>query len=90
MYRLPQSGILVKQLLEQHLNYKGYIQIILTFGYWKHDWRTIYFTLFEEKNGVEYVGKEHAKHLVATLNEHYIISQYWEGGRYLGVTLDWD
>ena len=33
---------------------------------------------------------QNAKHLVTALNEHYIVSQYWKGGRYRGMTLDWD
>ena len=54
------------------------------------NWQPIYSTLFENNFGVKYVGKEHADHLLTTLNRHYIISQYWEVTRYLGMNLDWD
>ena len=40
--------------------------------------------------GVKYVEKQHAKHLMVVLKEDYSISHYWEGKRYLGLTLDWD
>ena len=46
MYRIPQAGILAHKLLYQRLNYKGYMQSRLIPGYWKHNWRPIYFTLF--------------------------------------------
>ncbi len=40
--------------------------------------------------GIKYVGKEHANHLIATLQEHYTISQDWAGTSYLGLTLGSD
>ena len=79
MYRLPQSGILAQKLLEKRLNEKGYRQSSLTLVYWKHNLQPIYFKIFVENNCMKYFGKEHAKHLFTTLNEHYIVSQDWEG-----------
>jgi len=40
--------------------------------------------------GIKYVGREHAEHLLATLEEHYTISMDWTGSTYLGLMLDWD
>eukprot|EP00804_Cyclotella_cryptica_P008108 CCRYP_004594-RA/>CCRYP_004594-RA protein AED:0.30 eAED:0.28 QI:0/0/0/1/0/0.5/2/0/866 len=40
--------------------------------------------------GVKYVGIEHAKHLLQTLNTHYTTSHDWKGERYLGLTITWD
>jgi len=40
--------------------------------------------------GVKYVGDEHAKHLLKTLNKKYKTSSEWEGKRYIGLTLEWD
>ena len=67
MYGLLQSGILAQQLLGQRLNERGYRHISLTPGYRKHDRRPIYFTLFVEKFGLNYVREEYAKHLVNSL-----------------------
>ena len=39
---------------------------------------------------VKYVGKEHARYLISVLKEHYEISEYWEGKKYVGLTFDWD
>jgi hypothetical protein len=39
--------------------------------------------------GVKYVGREHAKHLMAALKEDYeAVSVDWEGKLYCGITLD--
>jgi len=40
--------------------------------------------------GVQYVGEEHAHHLVSMLLKHYNISTDWKGEKYIGLTLDWD
>ena len=90
MYGLPQAGLLANELLEKRLNKNGYKQSKLVPGLWKHDWRPIQFTLVVDDFGVKYVGKEHALHLKATLEEHYKVTNDWEGKRYIGITLDWD
>ena len=90
MYGLPQAGILAQELLEKRLNANGYRQSKLTPGFWTHDWRPISFTLCVDDFGVKYVGKEHAQHLLASINQHYKTSHEWEGTRYIGLTLDWD
>jgi hypothetical protein len=90
MYGLPQAGIIAQELLEKRLNAKGYRQSVLTPGFWKHDWRPISFTLVVDDFGVKYVGKEHAEHLLQTINDKYETSHEWEGTRYIGLTIDWD
>ena len=64
---------------------------MFTPGLWLHEWRPIQFSLVADDFGVKYVGKEHAKHLVDALEEHYEISQDWEGKKilrtYLGMGL---
>jgi hypothetical protein len=37
-----------------------------------------------------YVGREHAEHLKAALEENYEISTDWTGGLYCGIKLQWD
>jgi hypothetical protein len=39
---------------------------------------------------VQYVGKEHAQHLIDELETDYTISKYWTGGLYCSITLKWD
>ena len=90
MYGLPQAGIISQKLLEKRLNAAGYQQSKIIPGFWKHDWRPIYFALCIEGFGVKYVGHEHAQHLLNTLNGYYQTSHDWEGQRYLGLTLEWD
>ena len=90
MYGLPQAGIIAQQLLEKRLNATGYHQSTITPGFWTHDWRPISFALCVDDFGVKYVGEEHAKHLLQTLNKNYKTSSEWEGKRYIGLTLEWD
>ena len=90
MYGLPQAGIIAQELLEKRLNAAGYRQSTITPGFWKHDWRPISFALCVDDFGVKYVGEEHAKHLLQTLNKTYKTSSEWEGKRYIGLTLEWD
>eukprot|EP00804_Cyclotella_cryptica_P006783 CCRYP_019522-RA/>CCRYP_019522-RA protein AED:0.43 eAED:0.43 QI:0/0/0/1/0/0/2/0/364 len=90
MYGLPQAGIIAQQLLKKRLALKGYRQSSITPGFWKHDWRSISFTLCVDDFGVKYVGIKHAHHLLQTLNKHYKTSQDWKGERYLGLTIAWD
>ena len=67
MYGLPQEVILSQQLLEKQLNNKGYSQDNLVPGILTHDWRPITFTLCVDDFGVNYVGKQHAVHLIDIL-----------------------
>ena len=39
---------------------------------------------------MKYTKKEHADHLLATLEENYIISHNWSGSGYLGMDIGWD
>jgi hypothetical protein len=40
--------------------------------------------------GVQYMGTEHAHHLIAALETDYTVSKDWTGGLYCGITLNWD
>ena len=67
MYGIPQDGILAQKLLDQSLKKSGYRERSLTYGYWKHNWQPISFTLFLKFFGIKYVREENAKHLVTSL-----------------------
>jgi hypothetical protein len=40
--------------------------------------------------GVQYVGKEHAHHIIYALETYYTLSKDWTDGLYCGITLKWD
>ena len=88
MFGLLQAGLIAQALLDKQLNEKGYHQSKTIPGLCCHEWRPIQFTLVVDDFGVKYVGKEHARHLVDALEEHYDISTDWEGKKYIGLTLD--
>eukprot|EP00956_Cyclotella_meneghiniana_P024798 scaffold50421_cov81-Cyclotella_meneghiniana.AAC.3 len=90
MYGLPQAGLLANELLEKRLNKNGYFQSKIVAGLWSHKTRPIQFTLVVDDFGVKYVGKEHADHLLKTLEEHYKVTSDWKGDRYIGIHLQWD
>jgi hypothetical protein len=90
MYGLPQAGLLANELLEKRLNKHGYYQSKLVPGLWKHKTRPIMFTLVVDDFGVQYVGKEHAEHLMSVIQEHYECKADWTGERYIGIHLAWD
>ncbi len=79
MYGLPQVGILMQELLEQHLNKHSYHQSPITPGLWRHDYRPISFTLCVDDFGIKYVGCEHTEHLVSILSKHYKCLHNWDG-----------
>ena len=60
-------------------------------GLWRHKWRPITFTLVVNNFGVKYNRKEHAKHLVASLEAaKYRVKTDWKGKKYIDITLYWD
>ena len=52
MYDLPQAGIIARKLLKECLEKHGYCQRKITPGLWKHDTRSISFTLMVDDFGV--------------------------------------
>ena len=90
MYGLLQAGLVVQKLLEKRLNKQVYQKIEITPGLWTHNWCPIYLSLCVDDFGIKYVGKQHAEHLMAVLQEHYKISSGWKGKKYLGLDIDWD
>jgi hypothetical protein len=52
--------------------------------------RPIQFTLVVDDFGVQYVGAEHAHHIIAALETDYTVSKDWTGGLYCGIALNWD
>lgn len=90
MYGLPQAGILANNQLRAHLLKSGYEQAPHTPGLFRHETKPIAFSLIVDDFGVKYVGKEHAEHLIETLQSLYKITIDWTGTKYCGLTLEWD
>ena len=90
IWGLPCAGAVSNALLKKRLAPKGYYEVPHTPGLWKHISRPISFSLVVDDFGVKYEGKEHVKHLIAALKEHYTISEDWTGGLYCGIKLEWN
>ena len=69
----------------------GYHECINMPGLWYHESRPITFTLVVDDFGVKYVRKEHAEHLIGSINKLYRkLTKDWTGNLYCGITLEWD
>ena len=80
IYGLPQAGKLANEQLKKHLGPAGYYEVAHTPGLYTHVTRPIQFSLVMDDFGIEYVGKEHADHLIRTLKSLYNkISIDWKG-----------
>ena len=90
IYGLPQAGLLAQDKLLAHLRTKGYNMAKNTPCLFTHKTRKITFTLVVDDFGVKYVDEADAKHLIDTLEEFYKLHIDWEGGDYVGLTLQWD
>ena len=89
-YGLPQSVRLANDLLRTRLEKAGYYEAATTSVLWSHKWSPIQFVLLVDNFGIEYVGKEHALHLLKTLEQNYNITTNWEGKNFVGIDLAWD
>jgi hypothetical protein len=87
MYGLPHAGILANPLIVHCLAVHAYHQTKFTPGLWRHGTRPIQFTLVVDDFGVQYVGQEHAQHLIDALENDYTVSKDLNGGLYCGITL---
>jgi hypothetical protein len=90
MYGLPQAGIIAQELLAKRLKEHGYSQSKATPGLWRHEWQPIILSLVVNNFGVKYLGKEHAQHLLQTVQKYYKCLLKEEGEQYCGLTIKWD
>ena len=89
-YGLPHSGRLANDLLRKQLTSTGFHEPATTPGLWRHVWRPVQFILIVNDFGVRYVSRKHADHLLRILNQHYEISEDWEGNFFAGNDLSWN
>ena len=90
MYEIPRAGqIAHTALVKQPYPYE-YHPSSKNPGLWTHKILPINFTLIVNDFGVKYLGKDHALHLKAALEDKYKINKDWKGGLYIGIALNWD
>jgi hypothetical protein len=90
MYGLPQAGLLAQQKLITHLTKHGYHQAPNTPCLFRHESRPVAFSLVVDDFGIKYKGREHAEHLIRSLEEEYELKTDWTGNKYVGLTIDFD
>jgi hypothetical protein len=83
MYGLPQAGKIANNKLVPHLASHSYHQC-------KHTPGPILFSLVVDNFGVQYVGREHAKHLASIIAAKYKMTTDGTGNLYCDITLKWD
>ena len=69
MYGLKQAALLAYETVSSLLINGGYTPIAGSLGLWTHKTRDLSFCLCVDDFGVQYVGQEHAKHLIKTLTK---------------------
>ena len=75
--------------MRTRLDKEGYYEAATTPGIWSHKWCPIQFVLLVDNFVIEYVGKQHALHLLKTLEQNYEITTDWEGKKLSGIDLAW-
>ena len=86
-YGLPQSRKLSNKYLQYKLHPHRYYELSHIPSLWKHISCPIEFSLVVDDFDVEYVGEEHARHLINSLKEDFTILEYLTGGLYCGINL---
>ena len=88
MYGLKQASIIAYNQIISHMDPQGYYPVTFTTGIWAHKTTRTKFCLCVDDFGKKYFTKDDANHLLNSLKKHYAISTDWEGGNYLGLTID--
>jgi hypothetical protein len=73
VYGLKQAGKLANDLLDKRLGEHGYYQCATTPGLWQHRWCPVVFVLIIDGFGIQYVGQQHADHLLQALRATYTV-----------------
>jgi hypothetical protein len=90
MYGLPQAGKIANGALVPYLALHGYHQCTYTPGLFKHSTCPVIFSLVVDDFGIQYAGRENAKHLADIFATKYKMTTDWTGNLYVGITLHWD
>jgi hypothetical protein len=90
IYGLPQAGKLAQDRLIKMLASAGYIPTPNTPCLFRHVSRPIWFSLVVDDFGIKYIGKQHADHLITTLQQLYVLHIDWIGAKYVGLDINFD
>ena len=90
IYGLKQAGKLAEDLLTKRLSSHGYHQCLITPGLWHHQWRPILFVLIVDDFSIQFEGKKHADHLLASLQKSYKVAPDWTSSKFAGIDLTWN
>jgi hypothetical protein len=90
IYGLPNAGILAYNQLVTHLAKHGYVPCTHTPCIWTHDTHNITFCLIVDDFGIKYTNRCDVEHLLAALQDLYVITTDWTGSLYLAMPIDWD
>lgn len=90
MYGLPQAGIIANERLTKFLQPHGYAPCPITPGLWQHETRSIKFSLVVDDFGIKYTELADLEHLQGVLSKEYVLKTDMTGGKYCGVTFEWD
>jgi hypothetical protein len=88
IYGLPQAGKIAQEKLNLLLANHGYHTTENTPGLYRHETLNIMFTLFVDDFGIKYEKKEDVQHLLSAIRTEYELTEDWEGGKYLGITIE--
>jgi hypothetical protein len=90
MHGLPQDKILANKKPLPHLGAHRYYPCASTHGLFKHNTCPIAFSLVVHDFCIKYIGKEHANHLLKTLQTNYTVTVDWDRTSFLGMRLAWN
>jgi hypothetical protein len=90
MYGLPQAGLIAQQQLNTLLAKHGYHPARHTPCLYKHESRPVTFSLVVDDFGIKYKGEDNLQHLLTSIRELYILKVDPTGGKYVGLTIQFD
>ena len=90
MYGLRQAAQLAYDSLKTHLHQHGYFPDKIATNIWSHKERKTKFCLCVDDFGVQYFSKDDANHLIAALQEKYIVTTDFSGKNFCGLDIHWN
>jgi hypothetical protein len=90
VYDLPQAGILAYNQLVSHLVIHGYSPCTHTPGIWTQNTRDVTLCFVVDDFGIKYSKRCDADHLLAALEELYVVTMDWADSMYLTMTIGWE
>ena len=90
MYGLKQAARLAYDSLKKYLASHGYYPDKIATNIWSHTTRKTKFCLCVDDFGVQYFSKEDADHLIAALQEKYIVTTDFTGKNFCGLDIVWN